>query len=403
MNTWVIGIRQIRRNPYRSLLVAIGVATASAVAVAVLMITAGLRQDLQRTANRLGADLMVIPRGEQYVRQFNTALLTGEPASFYMSRNTLDATRNIDGVEHVASQTFAQTLTSARCCAGHFFIVGFNPQTDFTVTPWLKRHAPAPSELGPNQAIVGDRILLRLGQTVSLYGTSFAVAGVLEPTGTGMDWTIFVTEAGLRTMAVNSPAQAEHPLRLAEDAISVVFVRAANGIDLIDLAERIERAVPQAQAVLSSSVAASSRGQMGTVSTVLLCTAAAIWLTAAVLCGVVFSLSVRERAGEIGLLLAKGATRRFILKMVAQELMLVVSLAGLAGGLLGGLVIVLARGFLAGVLGVMDVLPGPSLMFLLILCIGVLSTSGSMGAALVPVFQLLRREPYEAVKRGKMS
>ncbi len=134
----------------------------------------------------------------------------------------------------------------------------------------------------------------------------------------------------------------------------------------------------------------------------LLGTVAVIWLMATVLCGVVFSQSIRERAGEIGLLLAKGANRRFILKMVAQESMLVVSFAGLAGGLLGSLATVLSREFLAGALGVMSVLPSPLLMILLVLCIGGLSTSSSMGAALIPVIHLLRREPYEAVKRGRM-
>jgi putative ABC transport system permease protein len=305
-------------------------------------------------------------------------------------------------VEHVAPQTFAQTLTNARCCAGRFFVVGFDLQADFTVTPWLKSELPAQSELGSDQAIVGDRILLRLGQTVNLYGTSFTVAGVLEPTGTGMDWTIYVTDAGLRRMASDSPTEAEQPLRLTGDAISAAFVRGGQGVDLIDLAERIERTVPQTQAVLSSSVAAAARGQMGIVSTVLLCTVAAIWLMVTVLCGVVFSQSVRERAGEIGLLLAKGADSRFILKMLAQESMLVVSLAGLAGGLLGVLAIVLSRGFLAGALGVMNVLPSPLLILLLILCIGGLSTCSSVGAALIPVAHLLRSEPYEAVKRGKM-
>lgn len=402
MNTWLIGIRQIQRNPYRSLLVAVAVAAASAVAVAVLIVMIGLQQDLRRATNRLGADLMVIPRGERYARQFNAALLTGEPASFYLSGDALDTINPIAGVEQVTPQTFAQTLTSARCCAGHFFVVGFNPQTDFTVTPWLKRPSPAPSELGPGQAIVGDRILLRQGQTVSLYGTSFTVAGVLEPTGTGMDWTIYVTAAGLRQMASRSPAEAEQPLRLTEDAVSAVFVRAERGTDLIDLAERIERALPQAQAVLSSSVAASARGQMGTVSTVLLGTAAVIWLMVTVLCGVVFSQSVRERAGEIGLLLAKGASGRFVLRMLAQESILVVSLAGLAGGLLGGSAIVLSRDFLAGALGVMNLLPSPLVTMLLILCIGGLSTCSSVGAALIPVVHFLRSEPYEAVKRGKM-
>jgi ABC-type antimicrobial peptide transport system permease subunit len=135
---------------------------------------------------------------------------------------------------------------------------------------------------------------------------------------------------------------------------------------------------------------------------VLLGTVAAIWLMVTVLCGVVFSQSVRERAGEIGLLLAKGADSRFILKMLAQESILVVSPAGLAGGLLGVSAIVLSREFLAGAMGIMDVLPGPVAILLVVLGIAALSTSSSVGAALIPVAHLLRSEPYEAVKRGRI-
>jgi putative ABC transport system permease protein len=402
VNTWWIGIRQLRRNPYRSLLVAFGVAAASAVAVAVLMVMAGLREDLHRTVDRLGADLMVIPRGEQYAQQFNQALLTGEPARFYMPDDVVESIRGVRDVVQVTAQTYAQTLINARCCAGMFWIVGFDPRTDFTVMPWVKDPLPAHAELGADQVLVGDRILLRPGQTVNLYGTSFTVAACLEPTGTGMDWTIYATEAGLRRMAEHSPAQAEQPLRLTANTVSAIFVRAVPGTDLIDLAERIERVAPRVQAVLSSSVAAATRGQMGAVSMVLLGTAAVIWLMATVLCGIVFSQSVRERAGEIGLLLAKGADSRLILRMLAQESMLVVSLASLAGGLLGISAVALSREVLAGALGVMDVLPGALTMALLIACIGVLSTSGSVGAALIPVVHLLRSEPYEAVKQGKM-
>jgi putative ABC transport system permease protein len=400
MNQWTIAIRQIKRNPLRSMLMAAGIAIFAAVIVAVTLLMVGINHSIDQTVDRLGADMMVIPRGDQVTAQFNEALISGKPTSFYLPRVRLQEVKSLDGVDRVAAQTYAQTLTNARCCAGKFFLVGFDRESDFTIGPWLMRQ----DEIKPqekNGIIVGDRILLGLGETVEFYGTTFEVAGVLNPTGMGMDWTVYMPHAALRNMVEQSKNKAVTPLQIHDQSISAIFVRAQRGVDLIDLAERVERALPDCQVVLSSSVGKLARAQLKVVAVISLGVVGALWCVAALLSGVVVAQAVRERQSELGLFLAKGARKSFILGMLVKESLIVSVLASLAGAALAVLIVVSFRQLLAVALGIPHVLP--SLPVILILVVGLcgVGTLTAVFCACLPAINMLRKEPFEAIKGGR--
>ncbi len=400
MNQWTIATRQIKQNPLRSMLMAAGIAIFAAVIVAVTLLMVGINHAIDQTVNRLGADMMVIPRGDQVTAQFNEALISGKPTSFYLPRARLQEVRSLSGIDRVAAQTYAQTLTNARCCAGKFFLVGFDRESDFTIQPWLmNQDTPWPQEA--NGIIVGDRILLSLGETVELYGTSFEVAGVLNPTGMGMDWTVYMPHSALLHMVEQSRRKAVTPLQIHDQSISAIFVRASHGVDLIDLAERVEQALPDCQVVLSSSVGKLARAQLKVVAIISLGIVGALWCVAALLSGVVVSQAVRERQSELGLFLAKGARKRFILGMLVRESFIIAALASLAGATLAVLILVSFRQLLAVALGIPNVLPSPPVILILTvgLCgVGILT---AVSCACLPALSMLRKEPFEAIKGGR--
>ncbi|MHC4144327.1 MAG: ABC transporter permease [Planctomycetota bacterium] len=403
MTQWYIALREISRNSLRSLLIALSVCIAATVMTAVVLLIIGVNQGINHTVGRLGADLMVVPGGEKIARQFNEALITGRPATFYFESSIGEKVRRVPGVVDVSAQTFAETLTNAKCCAGEFFIVGFDPESDFTISPWLVDDTLRLASTAQNWIIVGDRILLREGDTVEFYGTSFTVAGVLEPTSTGMDWTVYVPDEALRRMVSDSRAKAEAPLRIPDGAFSAVFVKADSGADLIDLAERIEQTDPNLQVVLSSSVAKLARGQMSTIAGVLICVVAALWVMALVLNGAIFSQAVRERHSEIGLLMAKGANRSFVFGMITKEAAAIAFTSSAVGCFVGVVTIVSFRALLAHLLGAPDVLPSFGMTILLIAAFVLLGTTSGVLAAMLPVWPVLKAEPYEAIKRGNAA
>lgn len=400
MNGWYLALSQIKRNPLRSALMASGIVIAAAVMTAVALLMVGVNEGITNTAKRLGADIMVVPRGEKVARQFNEALITGKPAAFYLEAATIGKISKVSGVEHTSNQIFVETLTNARCCAGKFFIVGFNPDTDFTVKPWLKSDASLPTSQIQNWMIVGDRILLREGDSAKFYGTSFTVAGVLAPTGTGMDWTIYISEKSLRELVSTSRTNAEMPLRISKSDVSTVLIKAAPGVDLIDLAERIEQAAPEIQVVLSSTVAKIARHQLSGIAGVLGCVVAGLWVMALILSGVVFSMSVRERRSQIGLLVAKGANKRFIFGMLTKESIMIAATSCLAGCFMGLLIVISFRELLSNALGASDVLPAVVTTGFFVVAFSVLGTATAVITAILPVIPVLRTEPYEAIKQG---
>jgi putative ABC transport system permease protein len=399
----------MRRNPFRTFLMGLGVAVAAAAMTAVALLVTGVRQGVQRTVDRLGADLMVVPKGEIVARSFNEALISGKPASFYLDEPTFSRISQVPGITAISAQTFVETLANARCCAGEFFVVGFEPETDFTVTPWVKgggwrgRAGPprAPARGPQNWMLVGDRILLRVGDKAQFYGTTFTVAGVLEPTGGGMDWTLYIPDTALRRMATDSRTRAEAPLRVPERSASALFIKAVPGADLIDLAERIEAAAPGVQVIMASTVGAIARRQMSGIVGVLASLVVGLWAIAMLLSGVVFSQAVRERRSEIGLLKAKGADRRFVLTMLAQESALVAAASSVTGCLAAWTLILMFRGLLAHALGVPDVLPGATTVLALVVALSALVTASSVATALGPVLPVLGMEPYEAIRKAQ--
>jgi putative ABC transport system permease protein len=403
MNGWYLVFSQIERNPLRSGLMAIGVIIAAAVMTVVALLMAGVNEGLTNTAQRLGADLMVVPRGENIAQQFNEALITGKPAAFYLEQETVEKVSKVPGVTHSTTHIFVETLTNARCCAGKFFIVGFNPETDFTVTPWLKDDVTLPATDVHNWMIVGDRILLGKGDVAEFYGTPFTVAGVLEPTGTGMDWTIYISQKSLREMVSGSRTKAEMPLRISEGDVSALFIKAESGVDLIDLAENIEQTAPGTQAVLSSTVAKFARNQLSGIAGLLGFIVIGLWVVALALSGVVFSMAVRERRSQLGLLVAKGAEKRFVFGMLTKESVMIAAPSSLSGCIVSLLVVLSFRELLSNALGALVVLPTAVTAAVFIAAFSIFGTLTAVITAIMPVIPILRTEPYEAIKQGKAT
>ena len=153
--------------------------------------------------------------------------------------------------------------------------------------------------------------------------------------------------SALQRMVEQSKSKAVTPLQIHDQSISAIFVRASRGVDLIDLAERVEQALPDCQAVLSSSVGKLARAQLKVVAIISLGVVGALWCVAALLSGVVVAQAVRERQSELGLFLAKGARKSFIFGMLVKESLIVSVLACLVGAAFAVLTVVSFRQLLA--------------------------------------------------------
>ena len=395
---YTLALQNLRRKPYRAVVIGLCVAVATGSLFAATIVLRGVQHSLTVGRARLGADLIVVPIGHEVPAQ--EAFITGQPSTFYMPDDIKEIITALPGVQQTSTQVFIETLSNASCCIGEFFLVGFEPETDFTISPWLATHLDGEA-LGPFDIIVGDRILLREDETVIFYGTAFNVVGVLEKTGMGIDRTIYVPMEGMRTMIADSSELAEKTLTVAPEEISSILVSVAPNADILDVAERIEANLDNAKVFTAAQLNQAVGNQLQGVLGVTFGVTIAMWLMSLLTIGLVFSLTVNERQRELGILRAMGAQRQAIFRLVMGEAGLLTGLGGLVG--LASAAILLA-GFSRLIqlrLHIPYLLPNwfeiVGISFLLL----VLSLLTGALASLHPALSSSKMEPYAAIRQGE--
>ncbi|MEI8190420.1 MAG: ABC transporter permease, partial [candidate division NC10 bacterium] len=126
-------------------------------------------------ADRLGADIVVVPEGAQ--TEMEGALLMGVPAQFWMPVANVEKLASIPGVVAVSPQIYLATLEGASCCSvSQMFMIAYDPPTDFTVRPWMEQEVPA--GLGLGEVIGGDYISATEGKDgILVYGDQVTLKG----------------------------------------------------------------------------------------------------------------------------------------------------------------------------------------------------------------------------------
>jgi hypothetical protein len=179
---------------------------------------AGLALGLQR----LGADLVAIPRGLDI--ELERAYITGEAGLFYMAAEVQNQVQAFDFVAQTSPQLYLKSLTGASCCsAWNIFLIGFDPQTDFTVRPWLAERPDI--SIGPDEVVLGAALAAPAGTGLKFYGHHFKVAGSLAPSGLGLDRSVFIPLETAYRMAEESSVKAEAPLTVTRDQISALMIK----------------------------------------------------------------------------------------------------------------------------------------------------------------------------------
>jgi putative ABC transport system permease protein len=317
-----------------------------------------------------------------------------------MPADNLDRVAQVDGVARVSPQLFLKTLIGVACCsAWEMFMIGFDPQTDFTVTPWVKEKLN--KRLGPRDVIGGDWVFVpeKTGEII-IYGVKVNLAAKLEPTGMGLDKTMFIPFNTALEIARQSATTAASPLEIPEGQISAIQVKVKQGFAIDDVARRIMSRVPGTYAFASLELSRAIHQQTKGLFRILFLGLAVVWVLAVVLSGLVFSLMVNERRREIGLLRAIGANRNFIFRLFLTES----SVLGLGGGVIGVVFAVifvyLFRVYLMQSAEVPLLIPPlPSLLGFMLACL-VTALILALPALLYPAVRASRVDPAVAMREG---
>jgi putative ABC transport system permease protein len=282
-----------------------------------MLVIKGSQNSLNSGIKRLGADIVVVPTGAQ--DKVETALLMGKPTSVWMPADNVAKIAAVPGVQSVSSQLYLASLYGASCCAvSEMFMVVYDPKTDFTVTPWLEKNLGR--GLNKGEVIGGTYVFVPDGDKgIKLYGYNTTLKGNLEATGTGIDQTMFMTIDTAQAMAKSSVTTAVQPLDIPADSISAVMVKVKPGADAHKVALQILLDTTGMYPIESPNLFGTFRSQMSGLLWGFFALTVIIWILAALMMGVNFSMAANERRREMAVLRAVGATPGFVFRLVLIE------------------------------------------------------------------------------------
>ena len=397
LSLFQLSAKNLRRRSLRTIAVALCIGFVTATFFSESLLVQGVERSIGVGVGRLGADILVVPEGQEI--QVQTSLVMGNPISFYMDSSKEKEVAGILGVERTSPQLFIASLSQASCCSGSFQLIAFDPETDFTVTPWIKESLGRP--LRENEVIVGKLIFQLPGEKLTFYGHEFVIAGKLASTGTGMDKVVFLSFRDAYVMAKESTVKAEKTLTLDQNMISAIAIKVDSGVSIGTVADRIKNSVKGVSVVTSTRFTqAVTKHLVGILDGMLLVTGT-FWAVSVLLVGTVFWMAVNERRREIGLLRAIGATGRFVFKMVVVEALMLTFVGGLLGVVGGGVAmysfsLLISKSLQVPYLWPTFVQVGRMIGFSL----GIAVFTGLV-ASLIPAFVSSKMEPLHAIRMGE--
>ncbi len=398
MNIPYVALKNLKRKLTRTWLLFAIVAVVSCTLFTATLFLKSINNALKLGTYRLGADILVVPENAE--KNAKAALLSGEPTSFLMDKSVLDQVKKIEGVRNATPQLFVKPTSFSCCFNVDVFLVAFDPETDFTVKPWLEKHLNR--KLGPFEIITGREIPVIPGDNIPFFGTTFQVAGTMEPTGMDFfDRSAFMSLDSAYKMAEDSKLKAVQPIEIGKDKISTVLVQVNEDFTPDRVAIRIERSIPGVKALVSDMVISTVRKQLSGLIHAIVFISGILWVIVLLIMAFAFYMIVNERRREIGLLRAIGANRTHIAAIVLTESSLL-SVAGGAAGVIFGFALLLSfKNLMLHYLKLPYLFP--SALELAVLVAGAIFFSFITGllSALLPSIAVIKTEPYEAIRSAE--
>ena len=372
-------------HPVRSLGLVILTAIASATLLSSVIFSKSLDAGFEQLSSRMGADVLIAPYGVDIQNQ--SILLQGDLSHHSLPREVLEFTRKLPGVSVASPQFYISTL-SASCCDKKVNIIGFDPKTDFTIKPWIRKTYK--KDFIPGSVIVGSDIQVENGEKIKFFDKEFTVAGVLEPLGNKLDQAVF---ADVETIELLSQAAANKGYNFSPDGSpSAILANLEEGADFEKISQEILEQFDDLQVIQRKNI---FNNVINTASSFKI----AVWLIAGfflfiviVVVYIAFTVSTNERKREFATLLIIGATRKKLVNIILGESFLASGSGAIAGTLFGAVGIISFRFLIQENLHIPFLLPNISAIILTI-----------VGALSIPVIAGIGASYHIAKKAGNID
>ncbi|QIB69909.1 FtsX-like permease family protein [Aminipila butyrica] len=398
LTTVSIAIHNLKRKPFRSTGLILIVAIFAFVLFGGTMLSKSLENGMDNLSKRMGADILAVPYG--YEGNLQSALLRGEPSTFYFDVDTTEKVASVEGVEAASPQLYIATL-SAGCCAYPLQLIGFDPETDFVIQPWMS--SSLKDSLADGQIVIGSSINAEVGQKLRFFDQNFLIAGRLEKTGMGFDTSVFMNLSTAKKVARESERLQAHPVAENTDLISSIMVKIKNGYEVKDVANNILQTYAKENVhvvVAKNMMNDISSNLQGLTSYIFLLTVI-LWVLAVGVLIIVFSVTLNSRKREFSIFRVLGATKSKLVRLILCEACLVSLLGSLAGMIAAALVVFPFSTYISSLLGLPYLQPSRGALSILAAMSFLISfTVGPLASAYAAI-KIGSSEIYTTVKEGE--
>ena len=323
-----VPLMTIRAHPVRSIIIAVLALAQAACVFGGFILVGAMRAELTLAERRLGADLVVYPTTCLNQVEKKRLLMLGTPVGCHQRRSALARMSSNEDIAAVSYQLYvSETLADGTTR----WIVGFEPETDFALSPWIAEGEG--TSLPRGSVLVGRAVPGADGQSLSVFGRERPIGAHLLATGSELDDAVFVSMDTLTDMMADARAAGEDIDASLDPRTdySAALVRASDSDAIESVTNWINLYVRKVSAVHATEAlvgaASGIRAHRGVAIGVL----GATWL---VLLGALIIVQVslmNERMQELAVWRSIGASRSIMSRVMLSES----ALLHVAGALVG--------------------------------------------------------------------
>lgn len=393
LTTGFLAFENIKRNRFRSIGLLVTVACFSFTILFGTVLVGSLENGIQTMAGRIGADLMLVPKGSE--TDFQGSLLRSEPSTFYLQEHVLNDVASLDGIEIASPQLFIASLNAA-CCSVPVQLIGFDPETDFTVKNWLLNVWNG--SLNENDVVIGNSIVAEPGDTLYFFNRPYKVAAKLDSTGMGMDSSVLMNQQTAQKMIEASGQQLPDTLVNGEKLISAVMIKLNEEADAEAVAAKISSMDPDVDVIVSDDFLRDISQKLNGISGLTGGVTLLIWIVAVFVLFFVFSIVLNARKKEFGLLVSLGATRAKLAGILLYESVYISAIGAACGILAACLVLFPFQTLIANSMELPYLIPPLSdLLRFFLMTVGISVLIGPV-SCMYSVLKLSKTDVYSLIK-----
>jgi putative ABC transport system permease protein len=328
-----LALQNLGRRRARSLLLVAAVALGSGVVFTGAVLMRSIDRSMEVGFARLGADLMVVPEGA--LTNITAALLVVEPTGLALDADLLDKA-GLASLGRIAAQKIVRVEHSG--IGSHHEsadLIGFQPERDFTVQPWLAEKLNRPLQKG--DVILGAAREGALGGELLIFGRPHVIYGRLGRTGVGThERGVFMSFATLEALAAaigghGGQTGSGPPAVLAPGKVTGFLAELAPGATPLQARFALLSSVKGVKVVTGDTTLSGIRQGLAALLDGIFALMVLMFASTALMVSVLFSAIVSERQGELGLLKAIGARRGQVLGVMVAEAAVATGVGGLVG------------------------------------------------------------------------